>query len=107
MRADLELVCAGEVFQLRTARHGAVVVHDLDDHRRRLKARQTRQVATGLGMTRAGQYSARLRHDRKHVPGLAQVFRARLGAHRRAHGVGAIVGGDARGHALGSLDRHA
>ena len=103
--ADPELVRVREFLELRTARHGAVLVHDLDDDGRGLEAGEARQIATRLGMAGARQHSARLRHDREYVAGLAQVLGSRIGPHGGAHRVGSIVGGDARRHALGGLDR--
>ncbi|MCY1188255.1 hypothetical protein D9M73_293340 [compost metagenome] len=56
--ADLDPVLARKHFQVRAPGHGAVVVHHLDDHRGRGMAGQAGQVATGLGMTGAGQHAA-------------------------------------------------
>ena len=66
----------GKGLELRTARHGAVVVHDLDNDRCRLEPGQARQVATRLGVTGTRQHATGLRHHGKDVPGLAQVVRA-------------------------------
>ena len=71
--------CCGERLEVRAARHRAVVVHDLEDHRRRLEARQPRQIAAGFGVAGARQHAAGLRHQRKDVAGLTQVSGARIG----------------------------
>jgi hypothetical protein len=104
-RADLEPVAHGESLEIRPARHGAVVVHDLDDHRRGIESRETRKIAARLRVARARQHATGLRHHGKDVPGLAQVFRARIRLDRGEHGVCAIVRGDPGGHTLRRLDR--
>ena len=68
-RADLELVPLRERLQIRTPRHRAVVVQDLDDDRRRLEPGESRQVAARLGVAGAREHAARLRHDGKMCPG--------------------------------------
>ena len=97
--------CCGEGLEIRAARHGAVVVHDLDDHRGRLETRESREIAAGLGMSRARQHAAGLRHQRKDVPGLTQIFGPRVAAHGGANRVRAVVRRDAGRHALGGFDR--
>ena len=48
--------CArAKILKLRTARHRAVIVHDLDDHRRRFKSGQARQITARLSMSGAGR----------------------------------------------------
>ena len=69
--ADLELVLACECFELGPARHGAVVVHDLDDRGRGLETGQARQVTARLGVSGPREHATGLRHDREYVPGLA------------------------------------
>ena len=102
----LSLCSLRELLEIGTARHRAVVVHDLDDHGGRLEAGEPREIATRLGVTGARQHAAGLRHQRKDVAGLAQVFGARVGRDRRADRVRAIVRRDAGGDAFGGLDRH-
>ena len=102
--ADLQAVLLGEGFEVRPARHGAVVAQDLADHRRRRAAGETGEVAAGLGMAGAVEHAAVLRHQRKDVAGLHDVLGTRVGLHRGAHGVRAVVRGDAGGDALRSLD---
>ena len=96
-----------EGFEFRAARHGAVVVHDLDDHRGGVEPREPREIATRLGVAGARQHAARLRHHRKDVAGLAQILGPRIRLHRRDDGVRAIVRGDAGGDAFGRLDGQA
>ena len=100
----LSLCCCGEGFEIRPARHRAVVVHDLDDHRGRVEPRETREIASRLGVSRARQHAAGLRHHRKDVPGLAQIFGPRVRLHGGDDGVRTIVRGDARGDAFGRFD---
>ncbi|MCW0417050.1 hypothetical protein NB689_002804 [Xanthomonas sacchari] len=103
-RAHLQPVGAGERFQLRTPRHAAVGIEHFHQHAGRLQPRQHRQVAGGLGVAGTGQHPARLGDQREDVAGLAEVVRLGVRLDRGAHGVGAVVGGDAGGDALGGLD---
>jgi hypothetical protein len=66
--------CARKLLQVGAARHRAVLVQDLDDHRRRRESGEARQVAARFRVPGARQHAARLRHQRKHVPGLAQIL---------------------------------
>ena len=103
-RTHLQPVLACEHFQLRTPGHAAVGVHHFHQHPGRLQPGQQRQVAGRLGMAGAGQHPAGLGGEREDVAGLAQVGRPRIRTHRGADGVGAVIGRDAGGHALGRLD---
>ena len=91
---------AREALELRPARHRAVLVQDLDDHRGRLEAGEAREVAARLGVAGARQHAARARHQREYVAGLAQVLRPRAGRDRGAHRMRAILRRDAGRHAL-------
>jgi len=103
--ADLQAVLLGEHLQVRQAGHGAVVVHDLADHRGRRQARHARQVAAGFGVAGAHQHAAVLGLQREDVARLHQVARLGVLGHRDLHGAGAVGGRDAGGHAGGRLDR--
>ena len=84
--------------------HRPIIAHDLDDHGGRLEARESGEITPRLGVPGACQHAARLRHQRKDVPRLAQVLGSCTLGHRRAHGVRPVVGGDTGRHALGRLD---
>ena len=73
--ADLQAVLGGEQLQVGQARHGAVVVHDLADHRGGRAAGHGGQVAAGFGMAGAHQHAAVDRLQREDVAGLHQVAR--------------------------------
>ena len=47
-----------ELLEIGTARHGAIVIEDLDDRRCRFHTGKTRQITTGLRVTCARQHSA-------------------------------------------------
>jgi hypothetical protein len=64
---------AREDLQVGQAGHGAVVVHDLADHRGGRAAGHGGQVAAGLGVAGAHQHAAVLRLQREDVAGLHQV----------------------------------
>lgn len=95
---------AREHFQLRAARHAAVRVEHFHQHAGRFQPGQHRQVAGRFGMAGAGQHAAGLGDQREDMPRLAQILRFGIRPHRGAHGVCAVVGGDAGGHAFGRLD---
>ena len=103
-RADLEAVPLREGFQVRPARHGAVVVHDLDDDRGRIEPGEPREIAARFGVTGAREHAARLRHDGKDVARLAQILGTRIRFHRGDDRLRAVVRGDAGGDAFGRLD---
>ena len=71
--ANAQVVVLSEDFQFRTARHGAVLVHDLDNDGRRLAARHARKIDTGFGVSSALEDATRLRYQRKNVPRLRYV----------------------------------
>jgi len=102
--ADLQRVLPGEDFEVRQARHRAVVLHDLADHGRRCEAGHAGEVAAGLGVPGAHQHAAVLRLQREDVAGLHQIGRLRRAVHCRLHGACAVGGGDAGGHAGGRFD---
>ena len=104
-RADLQAVSFREPFEIRAPRHGAVVVQDLDDHGGGGKSGQARQIAARFRVAGARQHTAGLRHQRKNMSGLAQIFRTGIRRHRGFDRVRAIVRGDSRGHAFRGLDR--
>ena len=99
--------CCLAIFQqVGQTGHFAVFLEDFADHRRRLQTRQLRQVAARFGMSGAHQHAAVLRHERENVAGLDDVVRAGILLHRSQHGLGAVGGGNAGGHAFCRLDRN-
>ena len=105
-RADLKPVQLREADEVGQARHGAIFLHDLADHARRVEPGKARDIDRGLGMARAHQHTAIARTQREHMPGRRDILRAlaRVDGHR--HRAGAVMGGNAGGHALARLDRH-
>ena len=91
--------------QVGQARHRAVVVHDLAQHRGRREAGEPREVAAGLGVAGAHQHAAGLRDQRKHVARLHDVLGRALRRGGDLDGQRAVVRRDAGGDALGGLDR--
>ena len=104
--ADLEGVFLGELDEVGQARHGAVVLQDLADHRGRLQARELGEVAASLGVAGADQHAALLRGEREDVAGGDDVFRLGMTSDGSLHGTRPVVGRDAGGHTSGGLDRH-
>src|SRR5690606_41007920 len=103
--ADLELVLLGEFFQVRATRHGAVVIHDLDDHGGGFATGHAGEITTGFGMAGAVQHTTRLRHQRKYVARHNDVFRLCFTRHGDLHGLRAVGGRNAGGHAFGGFNR--
>ena len=91
--------------EVRQPRHGAVVVHDLADHARRVEARPAARCRPRLGMAGADQHAAVPRHQREDMAGRDDVVAALGRIDADGDGVGAVVGRDAGGDALARLDR--
>ena len=103
--ADLEAVPLGEGDEVRHARHGAVVVHDLADDAGRVETGQPRQVDARLRVAGADQHAALARDQREHVAGRDDVVVVLGGVDGGGDGAGAVVRGDAGGDAFARLDR--
>ncbi len=103
-RADFQAVCLREGLQLGQPGHRAVVVHDLNEHARRGKACQPREIADGLGVPRAHQHAAVFGNEWKDMAGRDDIGGLGVGGARHAHGVGPVCGGNACRHARGGLD---
>src|SRR6476646_8025658 len=73
-RADLQAVAVHKLNQIRKARHFAIVLEYLADNGCRCQTRQLRQITSGLRVSGTHQYSAVLRHERKHMSGLDDVL---------------------------------
>ena len=101
----LEAVGLGEARHVGAAHHRAVVVHELGEHADRRQPGEPAQVDAGLGMARAHQHAAFPRHQRKHVAGADEIGGAVVAVGERAHGVGALLGGDAGGQPVADVDR--
>jgi hypothetical protein len=101
---DLQAVALGEGDQVVAPGHGAVVVHDLADHARRVEAGQACQVDRRLGVAGAHQDTALPGNQREDMPRRHDIVLAlgRVDGHRDA--VRAVRGRDARGHAVARLD---
>ena len=103
-RADLQPVRVRERNEVRQARHVAVVLEDLADHRRRRAASQARQIASAFGVAGARQHAAVLRHQRKNMPRLHQIVGGGIRPHGRLHSPRAVGRGNTRRNTQGSLD---
>ena len=105
-RADLHAVQLRERHQLGQARHRAVVVHDLADHRCGIEARQPRDIDACFGMPGAHEHAAFPGDERKDVAGRDDVVSILGGIDRHGDRVGAVMRGDAGGDAFLRLDRN-
>ena len=104
-RDDLDLVPTGEADEVGQARHLAVALHDLADHRAWLKSSEAAEVDRGLGLTGPHQGPAFAGAQRKHMPGLDQVICGRMRVHQHLHRTRAIRGRDAGRDAGARLNR--
>ena len=104
--ADLEAVALGEGDEVGHARHGAVVVHDLADDAGGVEPGEPREIDAGLRVPGADQHAALARDQREHVARRDDVVVVLGGVDGGGDGAGAVVRGDAGGHALARLDRH-
>ena len=104
-RAKLEVVALCKRHQIGQPCHGAVVVHDLADHRRRIQAGLARNIDRRLGVAGAYQRAALTCHQRKDVPRRHDIVAAafRIDSHR--DGACAVVRRDTGGNSLARLDR--
>ena len=97
---------ASLIDQIRQAGHGAVFVHDLADHRRRIEAGEPGEIDAGLGMPGAYQYAAIARCQGKDVAGRDDIFGRRTGIDGDADRTRAIRRRDAGRHAIARFDRN-
>ncbi|MNS78224.1 hypothetical protein D3C72_1118280 [compost metagenome] len=90
--AELDAVLLGEDLQVGTARHGAILVEDLDDDGGRLVTGQTGQIAARFCMAGTGQHAAILGHQREDVARLHQIGSLGVRCDGGLYGDGAIGG---------------
>ena len=67
-RDQRQAMCPREGLELRTARHAAVVVDDLDEYTTGLQAGEAGEVHGRLGVPRTRQHAAWDRAQREHMP---------------------------------------
>ena len=103
---DLDIMFRGEFLQVRHPGHGAVVLHDLADHRRAFQTGQAGQVHGALGLPGAHQHPAFAGPDGKDVPRAHQVFGLGIVRHRGEDGGGPVRGGNPGGDSPPGLDGH-
>ena len=96
---DLQAVLAGEDQQLRQPLHRAVVIDDLGEDAGRLQPGQLGEIGARLGVAGAGEDAAIAGDQREDVARLQEVGARAIVVGQRPHRVGALLGGDAGGHA--------
>ena len=102
---DLQSVDAGELAQLRQARHRAVFIHDFANHAGGIKPRDARDVHRGFGLAGTHQDAAFLCSQRKDVTRASEIlrFRPRIDCgQNRGRAIGRRNSG---GHAAPRFDR--
>ena len=103
--ADLQAMQAREGNEIGQAGHGAIIVHDLTDHARRVEPGEARDVHGGLGVASANQHAAITRDKREDVARVDDMLWPLGTIDSDRDGAGAISGGYAGGDALLGLDR--
>ena len=101
----LRLVLGGEGLDLRPDHHRAVVVGEFADHRDRRQSGELAQIDRGFGVAGAHQHAAVLGDQREDMAGADEIARAHVAVGERAHGVAALLGGNAGRHAVLDVDR--
>ena len=83
--AKLQPMMLREGHQIRHARHGAVIIHDLADHTGGIEPRKTREIHCRFRMPRAHQRATFARHQRKHMAGGDDMLPPQFGVDRNGH----------------------
>mmetsp|Transcript_23300 Transcript_23300/g.40376 ORF Transcript_23300/g.40376 Transcript_23300/m.40376 type:complete len:285 (+) Transcript_23300:493-1347(+) len=105
-RADLHIVLFGKRHQLGQTRHGAVIIHDLTDHRAWMTTRQTGNVHRGFGMACAYQHATTLGAQWEHMPRCSNCRHRVLLVDRRGNGQRAVARRNPGAHPFARLNRH-
>ena len=95
----------GEGVDLRALHHRAVIVGEFADHAHRRQVRELAQVDGRFRVARAHEHAAILGNEREDVAGADEIGRAHVVVGERAHGVRALLGGDAGGQPMLHVDR--
>ena len=102
--ANLEFVLLGELQQIRQPGHGAIGIHDFDEHTGFAKSGETGQIRGGFRVACAAQHTAGLGDQRIDVTRLDEGFGAAFRIGEQADGAGAVRSADAGGDAFGGID---
>ena len=102
---DFHAVTLGERRQVREPGHGAVVVHDLADHARRVEAGEAGDVDRRFRMARADEHTPVARHQGEHVAGGDDIVLALRRVDGDRHGPRPVGRGNSCGNPLASVDR--
>ena len=89
--SDFQTVFLSKGLQLRPTCHAAVFVQNLYQDGCRFQPGQHGHIDTRLGVAGTSQYTTRLRHQRKNMSGLRQVFRTCIGPHSGADRMGTVI----------------
>ena len=106
-RDHLQVVVDAEFAELRHARHGAVVIHDLTDDAGGRQTGETGEVDGRLRLAGAHQHAAFARAQGEDMAGPRQVLGPAFRVNGGEDGAGAVGGGDAGGDAGAGVDRFA
>src|SRR5215813_4877493 len=85
---------AAKLDQIRQARHGAVIIHDLADHARWFQSGETCQIDGCFGLSATLKDTAGARTKRKYVARSRKIFRLTVWIDRRLDCLCAIIGRD-------------
>ena len=90
--------------QIRHARHGAVIIHDLTNDAGGIEPRKTREIHRRFRVAGAHQRAAFPRHQRKDMAGRDDMLTPHFRIDCNCDGPRAISGRNPRGHAITRFD---
>src|SRR5690606_5645855 len=103
---DFQAMLFCKHFQIRTASHGAVLVHDFNNGSGRSQPCQTCQVTARFSMAGATQHTTRLSHDRENMTRLHDILRAGITSNCNLDGARAVCRRNTGGHTGSSFNRY-
>ncbi len=104
-RNPIELVALGEIHNLLTDHHRAVVICELADCGDRRQPRELAQVDRCLSVARTHQDTALLGDQWKHVPGADEIIQSHVAVCESTHGVRALLRRNPGSQAMLDVDR--
>ena len=98
--AKLQPMMLRKSHQIRHARHGAVIIHDLTNHTGGIEPRQPREIHRRFRMPRTHKRATFPRHQRKDMAGRDDMFPPHFRIDRNRDSARTVSRRNARGHAV-------